>query len=63
MYFGEGAQIKLFELYHGSSPIGIHEREKTERDVNDFLKEHDGNVIQITLQDNIIMIVYRDGKN
>lgn len=63
MYFGKGTQIKLFELYHGSSPIGVQERNNTERNVNDFLREHDGNVIQITLQDNMIMIVYRDGKN
>lgn len=60
MYYNEGTKIKLFSFYKSDSLIGDSERKKAEEKINDFLKEHDGHVSGIQLQDNIIMIIYSD---
>lgn len=59
MFFGEGTQIKLFSFYNSDTSIGAQERKKVEQEVNEFLREYDGNIIKIEMQNNIIMVVYR----
>ena len=60
MHYNEGTKIKLFSFYKSDSLIGESERKKAEDRINNFLKEHDGHISGIQLQDNIIMIIYSD---
>ena len=60
MFFAKGTKIKLFQFYNSDTSIGEYERQKVEKEVNDFLKEHNGFVSKIELQNNIIMVVYTD---
>ena len=52
-------QIKLFHFYDSDSSIGANERMKVEEEVNNFMKEHNGNIISVQMQNNNIMVVYK----
>lgn len=60
MHYNEGTKIKLFSFYKSDSSIGEQELKKVEENVNNFLKEHEGYISGIKIQDNIIMIIYCD---
>lgn len=60
MAYNKDAQIKLFRFYDSDSFIGINERKKVEKEINDFLREYSSLILDIKLSGNIIMVVYRD---